>query len=185
MSLSFTVSSTAADRVAADLLAVAVAKGPELGPGAEAVDAALGGGLTAFLAEAGFEGKLGETLAVPAGGQLKAKAVLLVGVGDPAELTVDGVRAWRRRRPEGRQGDVARDHARRPRAPGSTVADAAQAVAEGLVLGGYQYLDYKGERHAVEAAEGHGHRGRRRARARGGRARGRGRRRGHVGARPR
>ncbi len=65
VSLSFTVSTTAADRVAADLLAVPIVKGPAFGPGADAVDAALDGGLAAFLAEAGFEGKPGETLAVP------------------------------------------------------------------------------------------------------------------------
>jgi hypothetical protein len=68
VSLSFTVATTAADRAAAELLAVpvgkgSIAKGAELGPGADAVDAALDGGLAAFLAEAGFDGKLGETLA--------------------------------------------------------------------------------------------------------------------------
>ena len=57
------------------------------GPGADVVDAALGGGLAAFLAEAGFEGKLGETLAVPTAGKLRAKAAILVGIGEPAELT--------------------------------------------------------------------------------------------------
>ena len=144
MSLSFTVSTTAADRVAADLLAVPVAKGPELGPGADAVDAALDGGLAAFLAEAGFEGKLGETLAVPTGGRLKAKAALLVGIGDPAELTVDGVR--RAAAAVARRAGKAASLATTLATAGTelAVADAAQAVAEGLVLGGYQYLEYKG-----------------------------------------
>jgi leucyl aminopeptidase len=105
--LSFTVTTTAADRVAAELLAVPITKGAEFGPGADAVDAALGGGLAAFLAEAGFDGKLGETLAVPTAGRLRAKAALLVGVGDPAELTVDGARrpsrAERARSPRSRR----------------------------------------------------------------------------------
>jgi leucyl aminopeptidase len=145
VSLSFTVSTTAADRVAADLLAVPVAKGPELGPGADAVDAALDGGLAAFLDEAGFEGKLGETLAVPTGGRLKAKAVLLVGVGDPAELTVDGVR--RAAAAVARRSTKVASLATTLATVGTelAVADAAQAVAEGLVLGGYQYLEYKGD----------------------------------------
>ena len=34
----------------------------------------------------------GETLAVPTAGKLRAKAAILVGVGDPAELTLDGLR---------------------------------------------------------------------------------------------
>ena len=92
VSLTFTTITTAADRVAADLLAVGVAKGGDLGPGAAVVDAALGGALAEFLDEAGFEGRLGETLAVPTAGKLRAKAAVLVGIGDPDELTLDGVR---------------------------------------------------------------------------------------------
>jgi leucyl aminopeptidase len=145
VSLSFTVSTAAADRVTADLLAVPIAKDAELGRGADAVDAALDGGLVAFLGEAGFEGKLGETLAVPTGGRLKAKAALLVGVGDPAALTVDGVRraAAAVARRAGKAASVATTLA----AAGRDLAleDAAQAVAEGIVLGGYQYLEYKGD----------------------------------------
>jgi len=145
VSLSFTVSTTSADRVAADLLAVPIGKDGELGPGADAVDAALDGGLAAFLTEAGFEGKLGETLAVPTGGRLKAKAALLVGVGDPAALTVDGVRraAAAIARRAGKVASLATTLA--TAGTELAVADAAQAVAEGLVLGGYQYLEYKGD----------------------------------------
>jgi leucyl aminopeptidase len=145
VTLSFTVVTTPADRVSAELLAVPVAKGPVLGPGADAVDTALDGGLAAFLAEAGFEGKLGETLAVPTAGRLRAKAAVLVGVGDPAELTTDGVRraAAAVARRAAKAGSVATTLA----TAGSAldVADAAQALAEGLVLGAYQYLDYKGD----------------------------------------
>jgi leucyl aminopeptidase len=145
VSLSFTVATTAADRVAAELLAVPITKGAEFGPGAEAVDAALDGGLAAFLAEAGFDGKLGETLAVPTAGRLRAKAALLVGVGDPAELTVDGVRraAAAVARRANKVTSVATTLAAIPNTE-LAVADAAQAVAEGFVLGGYQYLEYKG-----------------------------------------
>jgi leucyl aminopeptidase len=145
VSLSFTVSTTAADRVAAELLAVPVEKDGELGPGADAVDAALDGGLAAFLAEAGFEGKLGETLAVPTRGRLRAKAALLVGVGDPAELTVDGVRraAAAIARRATKVASVATSLA--TASAELSIADAAQALAEGFVLGAYQYLEYKGD----------------------------------------
>jgi leucyl aminopeptidase len=144
VSLSFTVATTAADRVAADLLAVPIAKDAAFGPGADAVDAALDGGLAAFLAEAGFDGKLGDTLAVPTGGRLKAKAALLVGIGDPAELTVDGVR--RAAAAVARRASKVASVATTLATAGSdlAVADAAQGVAEGFVLGGYEYLEYKG-----------------------------------------
>ena len=145
MALSFTVVTTPADRVGAELLAVPVGTGGALGPGADAIDAALDGGLVTFLAEAGFEGKLGETLAVPTAGRLKAKAAVLVGIGDPDELTVDGIRraAAAIARRASKAASVATTLA--TAAPGVDVADAAQAVAEGIVLGSYQYLEYKGD----------------------------------------
>jgi leucyl aminopeptidase len=116
-----------------------------LGPGADAVDAALGGGLTAFLDEVGFEGKLGDAIAVPTGGALRAKAAIIVGVGVPSELTADGLR---------RAAAAVARRARKATSLATTLAsaateldpaDAAQAVAEGLDLGSYQFLDYKRE----------------------------------------
>jgi leucyl aminopeptidase len=146
VSLSFTVVTTSADRVAAELLAVPIGKGAVFGPGADAVDAALDGGLAAFLAEAGFEGKLGETLAVPTAGKLRAKAAVLVGIGDPAELTVDGVRraAAAIARRASKAASVATTLVAVPHTD-LAIADVAQAVAEGFVLGSYQYLEYKGD----------------------------------------
>src|SRR5947209_2664624 len=76
VSPTFTTATTPADRVASDLLAVPVYRGGKLGPGADVVDRALEGGLAAFLAETGFEGKPGETLAVPTAGRLRAKAAI-------------------------------------------------------------------------------------------------------------
>ena len=150
MSLSFTVVTTTADRVASELLAVPIEKGGAFGPGADAVDRALGGGLAAFMSEAGFEGKLGETLPVPTGGMLRAKAAILVGLGDPAELTVDGVR--RAAAAVARRAHRAVSVATTLAIAGSELAttDAAQAVAEGFVLGAYQFLDYKGDAKATK-----------------------------------
>jgi leucyl aminopeptidase len=153
--LTFTVTNTAADRVATDLLAVPIAKrsddasgakkgrGPAFGPGADALDDALGGGLAAFLDEAGFDGNLGETLAVPTAGKLRAKAALLVGVGDVGSLTLDGLRraAAAVARRATKVGSVATSLA--SVGPDLDPADAAQAVAEGFALGAYQFLDYK------------------------------------------
>jgi leucyl aminopeptidase len=150
VSLSFTVVTTPADRAAVELLAVPIGTGGAFGPGADVVDAALGGGLAAFLAEAGFEGKLGETLAVPTAGKLRAKAAILVGTGDPAQLTVDGVR--RAAAAVARRASKAASVGTTLAAAGTglDVAEAAQAVAEGFVLGAYQYLDYKGDATATK-----------------------------------
>ncbi|MEX1006974.1 MAG: leucyl aminopeptidase [Acidimicrobiia bacterium] len=143
MGLTFSVVTTPADRVAAELLAVPIAKTRILGPGADAVDAALDGGLAAFLEETDFEGNLGETLAVPTSGKLRAKAAVLVGVGEIDKLTVDDLRRA--------AAAVARRATRAVSvattlvsvAPDLPRADAAQAVAEGMVMGAYQFLEYK------------------------------------------
>jgi leucyl aminopeptidase len=156
--LSFTVSTSPVARVAADLLAVPVGAEKSaarstrrgaapttrvLGPGADALDDALGGGLLAFLDEVGFEGRLGDAIAVPTGGNLRAKAAIVVGVGDPAELTADGLRraAAAVARRASKVASVATTLA--AAAPGVDAADAAQAVAEGMELGSYQFLEYK------------------------------------------
>jgi leucyl aminopeptidase len=143
VSLTFTTVTTPADRAAADLLAVAVAKGGALDAGADVVDAALDGGLAAFLQETGFEGRLGETLAVPTGGRLRAKAAILVGIGDPATLTADGLR---------RAGAAVARKASKVSSVATTLTTAApsldpaaatQALVEGLSLGAYQFLEYR------------------------------------------
>ncbi|MCU1429132.1 MAG: putative cytosol aminopeptidase [Actinomycetia bacterium] len=136
--------STPADRVRADLLAVAVFADRELGPGAEAVDDALGGGLGEFMDEADFSGKRGETLAVPTNGQLGAKAVVLVGMGKRDDLSPDAIR---------RAGAALARRAKNVRSVATTLLDAAppssdpalnaQALAEGVALGSYQFLRYK------------------------------------------
>jgi leucyl aminopeptidase len=140
---SFTVATTPADRVVAELLAVPIGKGGAFGAGADVVDAALGGGLASFIAETGFDGKLGETLAIPAAGKLRAKAVILVGVGEPEELTLDGVR--RAAAAVARRATKATSVATTLSSSGSQLdaGDVAQALAEGFVLGAYQYLEYK------------------------------------------
>ncbi|MET0421613.1 MAG: leucyl aminopeptidase [Acidimicrobiia bacterium] len=166
MPISFSASSSAADRIAADLLAVPVGIAPAaapkgrpargrgkatptperwLGPGADVVDDALGGGLIAFLDEAGFEGRLGEAIAVPTNGNLRAKAAIIVGIGDPAELTGDTLRragaAVARR--ASKATSLATTLAAAADTSGLDAAEAAQAVTEGLALGAYQFLEYK------------------------------------------
>ena len=150
MSLTFTLSASPVDRVQADLLAVPVGADRALGPGAAAVDAALDGDLAAFMAEADFEGNPGQTLAVPTRGRLRAAAAMLVGVGAFDEITPDGVR---------RAAAAVARRATKAASVATTLVDladgagierpvAAQAVAEGFVLGSYQFLKYKGDGNA-------------------------------------
>src|SRR5882672_746012 len=146
MTLTFDVAATAPDRVKADLLAVPVFTGGLLGPGADVVDAALGGTLAAFMTEAGFEAKRGEALAIPTGGQLGAKAAVLVGMGERDTLDIDAVR---------RAGAAVARRASKVVKVATTVldaapdsidrGDAAQAFVEGVALGSYQFLAYKSD----------------------------------------
>ncbi len=146
MPLTFTLTTTAVGVVAADLLAVPVFAERLLGPGADAVDAALGGGLAEFMDETDFNGKPGEALAVPTGGRLGAKAVILVGVGAREEMTLDGVR---------RAAATVAKRASKVTSLATTLLDAvpdpvdragaAQALAEGIGLGRYKFLRYKGD----------------------------------------
>ena len=147
MSLQFSVSSSAADRVKAALLVVPVLDGPELDSSAEAVDAALDGELGTFMTEAAFTGKEGTTLAVPASGRLGIGAAVLVGVGKADELTLGSLR---------RAGAAAARKSRKATTVATTLVeladragldrpDAAQAVAEGFALGSYEFLKYKRE----------------------------------------
>ena len=155
MSLTFTLSASPADRVEADLLAVPVGAGRALGPGAAAVDAALDGELAAFMAEADFEGKPGQTLAVPTRGRLRAAAAVLVGVGAFDEVTSDGVRraAAAVARRATKAPSVATTLADLADTAGIERVDAAQALAEGFVLGAYQFLKYKADSDATRLSK--------------------------------
>src|SRR5260370_35194865 len=135
MPIAFSVTNHPADRAPGDLLAVPVFADRVLGPGADAVDAGLGGSLRKFMEDAGFAGKPDETLVVPTAGTTTAPAAILVGLGDPNEVTPDGLRraaaAVARRSARSRSVVTTLLQA----APdGVTPAQAAQAIAEGFSL---------------------------------------------------
>lgn len=130
----------------ADLYVVPVFSGGLLGPGAQLVDDAIGGTLAEFMRETDFDGKRGEVLAVPTGGKLGARAALLLGVGDADSFDAAAIR---------RAGAVLAKRASRVGSVATTLLDAvsddvdpalaAQAFAEGVCLGRYQFLRYKSE----------------------------------------
>jgi leucyl aminopeptidase len=129
-----------------DLYVVPVFSGGDVGVGADALDDAIDGTLDEFMREADFEGRRGEQLAVPTRGRIGARAALLVGVGDREKFDLAAIRR------------VAALMARRASKVGSVAttlldavdpeierAVAAQALAEGVCLGTYQFLRYKSE----------------------------------------
>jgi leucyl aminopeptidase len=129
-----------------DLLVVPIFTGRTLTAGAEDVNKAIGGTLDAFMREVDFDGKRGEVLAVPTNGSLGAKAALLVGVGDQGSFDETAIR---------RAGAIVARRASKVASVATTMLDAvgdetdagaaAQALAEGLCLGAYQFLRYKSD----------------------------------------
>jgi leucyl aminopeptidase len=123
-----------------DVLAVAVLKGGAAAPGAGDIEKALGVSFKDLLDGARLKGEAGDALLVPTLGKLKAKQVLLVGVGEKG-AGLDGAR---------KAGAVV---ARRTGGAATVVttipqafrnaADAAGAFAEGYHLAAYRFDRYK------------------------------------------
>ena len=150
MAITLTATAQRPDAVRADLLVVPAGPDGPLGRAGAAVAAALGDTLRSVSAATGFEGKAGQSALVPTGGTLPAGAVLLLGVGDPERVTLDGLR---------RAGASLARAATKVKTVATTLIDAAprgiapaaaaQAVAEGVVLGAYQFLEYKSQANAT------------------------------------
>jgi len=124
-----------------DVLAVAIYKGAVSGPGAIEVEKALGTSFKQLLETARAKGEPGEALLVPGGGKVKAKQILLVGVGEKGA----GATAARKAgavvaRKTGASATVATTI---PHAVGGPASDAVSAFVEGYLLGGYRFDRYK------------------------------------------
>ena len=126
----------------ADLLAVPVFAGTELGPGAEEAVAALGAPVAPLLEARGFTGKTGEVAALPTLGRLPATVLLLVGVGERAEVDAEVLR--RAAAAVVREGrGAAKAVTTLPQALPTDPAAAVQAVTEGALLAAYRFDKYK------------------------------------------
>jgi leucyl aminopeptidase len=137
----------------ADLLAVPVFAGPELGPGAEEAVAALGVPVAPLLESRGFSGKPGEAAAFPTLGRLPATVLLLVGVGERAKVDAEALR--RAAAAVVRQGrGSAKAVTTLAQALPADPAGAIQAVTEGALLAAYRFDKYK----RAKQAEGNGSR---------------------------
>ena len=137
-----------AREVAADLLAVPVFQLPEKGwklPSAvSAVDKALSSALSAAVASGDFRGKAGDVHLVYGDGRLKARRVLLVGLGEEGKVDREAVRraagqavSEADRRKAGKVAVLA------PRTRNLAAADVGQSLAEGAVLGSYRFTRYQ------------------------------------------
>ncbi|MBO9540750.1 leucyl aminopeptidase [bacterium] len=132
-----------------ELIAIALFEGEsKLGADAQAVDKALGGIVADVLKSGDFAGKLNQTMMIPTGGKLGAKRLLLVGLGKPAELTVERVR-----QAAGKATVTARDLGIKTFSTAVFGLDAedidahatARAFVEGMLLGNYQFNVYRTE----------------------------------------
>jgi leucyl aminopeptidase len=137
----FELSSVSPAEVAADLLVLPIFPDREPGPGVAEVQQRLGADLMATLAEHRVTGKLGDALVIPTLGRLKAKSVLLVGLGPKSGADAGAVRraAMKAGRAATKFATVATTLAQ----VGADAEESAHALAEGLTLGAYRFDKYK------------------------------------------
>ena len=134
----------------ADAIIVGVAQGPDgpvPAPGAEEVDAALGGNLAETLAALGATGKAEEVTKIASAGKLTAPLIAAVGIGSPADGSApfDGEALRRAAGAAVRaltNGKSLRVALALPARDGAE----AEAVALGALLGGYTFGRYTGKK---------------------------------------
>jgi len=134
----------------ADAIIVGVAQGPDgpvPAPGAEEVDAALGGNLAETLAALGATGKAEEVTKIASAGKLTAPLIAAVGIGSPADgpAPFDGEALRRAAGAAVRaltNGKPLRVAVALPARDGAE----AEAVALGALLGGYTFGRYTGKK---------------------------------------
>jgi leucyl aminopeptidase len=142
-----TLSTSSAAALRADAVVVGVLKGPkgpQLAPGAEAVDSAFDGRLAATLETLGAGGGEGEVVKLPAPAGVKAAVVVAVGLGEaPENGTGYDAEALRKA-----AGVAARALAGAKKAafalPAAGPAD-LEAVATGALLGAYAFTTYQAD----------------------------------------
>ncbi len=138
-----------ADKEVADLLVLLLGQGEtSLKQEAAGINVLLNGHLQTLLEQREFEGKPNETLLVHTQGKTPARRVLLVGVGAKKELRLDSFRqamgsAVKRVRQAKLTSFAAAMSSTMPR--GATALEVAQAMAEGAILGNYQFNEYRTE----------------------------------------
>jgi leucyl aminopeptidase len=155
--------------VEADAIVVNLFQGVmQPGGATRAVDSALRGAISRLIALGDFTGRLNQTAVLypdaggePAPGQgqpgVKARRVLLVGLGKPEEFTLDRVRqvaATAARRARGLGVRTLATVLHGAGAGGIAPREAAQAIVEGSILGLYRFDELKSRREDEEEPAG-------------------------------
>ncbi len=114
---------------------------------AASIDKALDGGITALFRDGEFTGKAKQQSMLHTHGRLQAKKVVLIGLGNPDKLTLEGLRQVAGSAAQYTRGLGASTMAIAIEVSGSHLAlsDAAQAVVEGMVLAIYRFDRFKTE----------------------------------------
>jgi leucyl aminopeptidase len=137
-----------------DAVIVGVAQGPDgpvPAPGAEDVDAALGGNLAETLGALGATGKAEDVTKIASAGKLKAPLIAAVGIGAPADTAApfDG-EALRRAAGAAVRALATGKPLRVALALPARDGAEAEAVALGALLGGYTFGRYTGKQQDTE-----------------------------------
>ncbi len=115
------------------------------------MDRALQGEISAAIESGRFEGKEGERMMLTTLGALKAKRVVVVGLGAREDVTIDTLR-----KAGGILLKVAREQKAKtlvytlPSIRGISTRECGQAIAEGMLLGAYRFHQYKGVQHVKD-----------------------------------
>jgi leucyl aminopeptidase len=137
----------AIQHVTSELIVVNLFQGVTTPGGATgAVDQALGGQISALIAAGDFQGKAEQTALLYSSGAIPAKRVLVIGLGEQAEFGLDILRRVAASAARtARKLHVVRYHSivHGAGVGGLDPAQAAQAIVEGTLLGGYAFTDLK------------------------------------------
>ena len=144
--MKISVSPQALDHQPAQVLALGIAEGAVLPPWAKGWPATVKATLARLLKEKEFTGQPNEVMALPAPAGLKAKWLLLIGVGKLGDLRVDRLRqaaALAAKRAQAQRRTSVAIPVFGIGTHGITAEQAGQVMAEGIRLGTYRYTEFK------------------------------------------
>ncbi|MGQ0695669.1 MAG: leucyl aminopeptidase [Nitrospiraceae bacterium] len=122
-----------------------------------ALDKALGGALQDLLQSKEFEGKANEVVLFHTQGKVPAKRLILVGLGRKQDVGLDQIRqAMGNAAKRVRQAKAGSFTVALPSVtpPGASMVDVTQVMAEGAILGNYQFTVYRSEEPASRDVAG-------------------------------
>ncbi|MBI4128432.1 MAG: leucyl aminopeptidase [Parcubacteria group bacterium] len=136
-------------RVPVDLLVVNLFEGVRVpGEATGVLDAAIGGVIRASIARKEFEGKEGEMHTFSPSGSIRARKVLIVGLGKREEFSLETVRkvgGWTIRKAMELKAKRIGTILHGAGIAGLEPRACARALTEGALLGGYRFLTYQDE----------------------------------------